>query len=120
MHIKKRIQSTTDPLEELLEKGENLDFRLDEVYWEDLRIGDYIQYWEDFTGWDKEPSKNARRVVAQICKIIKASTFTELMEKCESVEYDEQEKQKIFQHLRNYWTHKREREVGVLGLYVKI
>lgn len=120
LNIKKYIQSTTGPLEELLEKGENLDFRLDEEYWRDLRVGDYIEYWEDFSGWDKEPSINARRVTTQIISIIKASSFNELIEKCEDVDYDEQEKQKIFQNLRKYWTSEKEREVEVLGLFVRL
>lgn len=120
LNIKKYIQSTTEPLEELLEKGENLDFRLDEEYWRDLRVGDYIEYWEDFSGWDTKSSSNSRRVKAQIMSIIKAKSFDELIKKCEDVDYDEQEKQKIFQNLRKYWTPEKEREVGVLGLFVRL
>ncbi|MFP4402380.1 MAG: hypothetical protein ACLFPL_04055 [Candidatus Nanoarchaeia archaeon] len=91
MEIKKLIQSTTEPLEELIENGESVDFRLDEECWRDLRVADYIEYWEDFTGWDTEPSPQSRRVVAQIHEIINASTFTELVETCEHLNYSEEE-----------------------------
>jgi hypothetical protein len=53
MNIKKSIQLTTEPLEELLKNGESLDFRLDQAVWQELQIGDYIEFWEDFTGWQK-------------------------------------------------------------------
>ena len=50
MEIKKSIQLTTDPLEELLKNGESLDFRLDQEVWQELKEGDYVEFWEDFTG----------------------------------------------------------------------
>ena len=119
MEIKKHIQSTTGPLEELLEKGENLDFRLDEPNWESLEVGDYIQYWEDFSGWDTEPRNDARRVNAQIIDIIHASDFEDLMEKCKQIDFDEESKNDTFAHLRKYWSEEAEQNTGALGLYVR-
>jgi len=47
--IKKSIQCTTEPLEYLLRNKETVDFRLDEDQWQDLNVGDVIEYWEDVT-----------------------------------------------------------------------
>lgn len=118
--VKKSIQLTSQCIDELICEGKNLDFRLDEPQWKNLEIGNVIEFWEDFSGWDKKPCKKSRRVRAQIIDVIQASTFNELMIKCEHIEYNEQEKEKIFQNLRKYWTIEKENEIGVLGLYVKV
>ncbi len=43
MQIKKSIQLTSEPFDELLENREALDFRLDQEVWKDLWVGDYIE-----------------------------------------------------------------------------
>ncbi len=78
MNIKKSIQLTTKPLEELLAHKESLDFRLDEEAWKDLKTGDHIEFWEDFTGWDQKLSLNSRKAIVEIAAIYKAPTFKEL------------------------------------------
>ena len=45
MNIKKSIQLTTSPLEELIENGESIDFRIDEEAWQDLQTGDHVEFW---------------------------------------------------------------------------
>ena len=51
MEIAKSIQLTTDPLDALLKNGESIDFRLDQAAWQQLKVGDHIEFWEDFSGY---------------------------------------------------------------------
>ena len=83
MNIKKSIQLTTSPLEELIQNGESLDFRLDEEAWQELEVGDNIEFWEDFTGWQKEPTGASRRIVVRIEHIYKTPSFRKLFDTIE-------------------------------------
>lgn len=118
MHIKKSIQSTTKPLEDLIQNGESLDFRLDQEIWEDLQVGDYIEYWEDFTGWQKEPAENSRKVIARIEHIYKAPTFGKLFEVIENSFSRLEDKSELLSELRNWWNEEKETSEGVLAFHV--
>lgn len=117
--IKKSIQLTTKPLEELIAQEEAIDFRLDEKAWKDLKTGDIIEFWEDFSGWDKKPSEKARRVPVKIKSIIKASNFSELIDiLSDSFLMKGSDKEKILSELRKWWTPEKEQEMGVIGFRV--
>jgi len=120
MKIKKSIQLTIEPLEDLLKNGESLDFRLDQEAWQDLEIGDYIEFWEDFTGWQKEPTDNARRVKVKIKNIYKAATFKELFEVIEKEFTRLGDKESLLSGLRNWWTEDKGVYEGVLAFHVVI
>lgn len=118
IEISKSIQLTSGPLEEILMTGESLDFRLDQETWKDLRVGDYIEFWEDFTGWQKEPAENARKVIVQIKHIYKASSFKELFEVIESNSTHIGDKGKLLTGLRSWWSEEKETTEGVLAFHV--
>lgn len=118
MHIKKSIQLTTAPLEELLEKGESIDFRLDEEAWRDLQTGDYIEFWEDFTGWQKEPTEASRRVAVRIEHIYKAPSFRELFDIIEQDFARLGDKDELLSGLRSWWSEEKETDKGVLAFHV--
>ena len=120
MHIKKSIQLTTAPLEELLEKGESIDFRLDEEAWQDLQTGDHIEFWEDFTGWQKEPTNASRRVVVRIEHIYKAPSFCELFDIIEQDAARLGDKDELLSGLRSWWSEEKETDKGVLAFYVVV
>lgn len=121
MLIKKSIQSTTEPLEELLQKGQRVDFRLDEPQWDDLEIGDTIEYWEDFSGWDTEPAPHARRAKATIIDMFRERSFVALMGRQDlATFFEDDDVQDTIQSLRCWWTEEKETHYGVLGLLVKL
>lgn len=118
MEIKKSIQLTTDPLEELLKNGESLDFRLDQEAWQDLKVGDYIEFWEDFTGWQKEPTEDARKVTVKIEHIYKAPTFRDLFDVIEKEFTRLGDKDNLLSSLRSWWSEEKEIDEGVLAFHV--
>lgn len=118
IEISKSIQLTSGPLEEILMTGESLDFRLDQEAWKELRVGDYIEFWEDFTGWQKEPAENARKVIVQIKHIYKASSFKELFEVIENDSTRLGDKGKLLTGLRSWWSEEKEVTEGVLAFHV--
>ena len=119
-HIKKYVQLTTEPLEALIENGHGIDFRLDEPAWQDIHIGDIIQFWEDLSGWDKKPASNARRVTVRITDIFRAASFSELMENLPEDFAHGANKDSVIQDLRQWWTSEKEKETGVLGWRVTV
>lgn len=118
MEIKKSIQLTTEPLEELLMNGESLDFRLDQEAWQELKVGDYIEFWEDFTGWQKEPTENSRKAVVKIEHIYKAPTFKELFDVIEKEFTRLGDKDNLLENLRGWWSEEKEVDEGVLAFHV--
>jgi ASC-1-like (ASCH) protein len=118
--IKKSIQLTSGPLEELLRKGESLDFRLDQEAWQDLREGDHIEFWEDSTGWQTEPTDDARKVIVRIKHIYKAPTFKELFEVIENDISRLGDKEELLSGLRKWWSEDKEIHEGVLAFHVAI
>lgn len=115
MQVKKSVQLTTKSLEELLQKGESFDFRLDQEAWQDLQVGDYIEFWEDFTGWQTEPTGDARKVIVKIEHIYKAPTFKELFNKIGKEFTD-----KHLSWFRNWWSEEKEINEGVLAFHVVV
>lgn len=118
MEIKKSIQLTTSPLEELLKNGESLDFRLDQEVWRDLKAGDYIEFWEDFTGWQKEPTEDARKAIVKIEHVYKAPTFKELFDVIEKEFTRLGDKDDLLQGLRSWWSEEKEVNEGVLAFHI--
>jgi|AntRauTorcE11897_2_1112592.scaffolds.fasta_scaffold47881_1 ASC-1-like (ASCH) protein len=120
MKIKKQIQLTTAPLEELLEKGESIDFRLDEEVWQTLQVGDFVEFWEDFTGWQKKPTAASRRVIIRIEHIYKASGFRELFDSIEQDVARLGDKDDLLSGLRSWWSEEKETDKGVLAFHVTV
>ena len=120
MDIKKSIQLTTEPLGELLNNGESLDFRLDQEAWQELEIGDYIEFWEDFTGWQKEPTEDARKAIAKIEHIYKAPTFKELFDVIEKEFTRLGDKENLLKGLRSWWSEEKEVDEGVMAFHVTL
>ena len=120
MNIRKSIQLTSAPLSELIEQGESLDFRLDEPAWKGLEVGDNIEFWEDFTGWQKEPTDESRRVIVRIEHIYKASSFQELFGIIEQDTERLGDKDELSQGLRSWWSEDKETTEGVLAFYVEV
>ena len=118
IEIKKSIQLTSKPLEELLRNGDSLDFRLDQEAWRNLKEGDYIEFWEDFTGWQKEPTSDARKVVVKIEHIYKAPSFKELFEIIERDPSRLGDKEELLSGLRSWWSEEKETKEGVLAFHV--
>jgi len=118
MEAKKSIQLTTEPFEKLLQRGESLDFRLDQEVWRELQAGDHIEFWEDFTGWQKEPTEDARRAIVRIEHIYKAPSFRELLTIVESEFSRLGDKDELISELRNWWDEEKEMREGVLALHV--
>lgn len=120
LEIKKSIQLTSEPLSELIQNGESLDFRLDQEAWQGLRAGDYVEFWEDFSGWQTEPTEDARKVVARIEHIFKAPTFPELFDKIESDFSRLGNKDELLSGLRNWWSVDKEVDEGVLAFHIRL
>lgn len=118
MEIKKSIQLTTGPFEELLRSGESIDFRLDQEAWKNLAEGDYIEFWEDHTGWQTQPTAEARRVIVEVKRIYRSSTFRQLFELIEKDLSRIGNKEELLSGLRNWWSEEKEQEEGVLAFYV--
>ena len=118
---KKSIQCTTEPLQVLIDQGETIDFRLDQPQWADLRTGDIIEYWEDFTGWQTEPAPNSRTVTVTITDIFRARTFQDLLNHHDlATFFGHDTHDEIIASLRHWWDEEKEIHYGVLGLKVKI
>ena len=101
--------------------GGGIDFRLDEPQWEELEVGDIIQYWEDFSGWDKAPAPNARRLNVKITDIFRVPTFQDLIARGkEDGFFRGEDAEDIITGLRRWWTPEREQKNGVLGLKVEV
>jgi len=120
MEAKKSIQLTTGPLEELLKKGESLDFRLDQEAWQELQEGDCVEFWEDFTGWQKEPTDEARKVLVRIEHIYKAPTFKELFDVIEKEFTRLGDKEELLCGLRSWWSEEKEVREGALAFHVVV
>ena len=119
-NIKKSIQLTTSPLESIIEDGEGIDFRLDQEGWADLKEGDQIEFWEDFTGWQKEPTNESRKIVARIEKVYRVDKFSKLFEKIERDLDRLGDKTNLLNSLRCWWDEDKEIQEGVLAFYVKV
>ena len=120
MTLKKSIQLTTGPLEELLKHGESLDFRLDEAAWQELAIGDVVEFWEDLTGWQTESSKTLRRALVRIEHIYRAPGFRELFDLIESDSERLGDKDALLTDLRSWWSEDKETTAGVLAFHVML
>lgn len=118
MRVIKSIQLTTIPLEAILKNRESIDFRLDQEAWKDIEIGDHLEFWEDFTGWDKEPSENSRRVIVEVKNIYKAPTFAELFEIIEKEFKSLGNKENLLNGLRGWWSEEKEVCTGTLAFHV--
>jgi len=118
MQIKKSIQLTTESLNELIQNSESLDFRLDQEVWSDLQAGDHIEFWEDFTGRQEEPTDDARKVTVRIEHIYKAPTFKELFEVIEKEFPRLGDKEALLSNLRSWWSEEKEVTTGVLAFHV--
>jgi ASC-1-like (ASCH) protein len=111
------IQCTTEPFEQYMHNGGGIDFRLDEERWEILNIGDEIEYWEDFSGWDKEPQPNARRLLCVAEDFIRVANFEELINVGQAQGFFENEEpDEIINNLRQWWSPEQENKTGVLGI----
>lgn len=120
IEIKKSIQLTTEPLEELLENGQSLDFRLDQEAWRGLEAGDHIEFWEDLTGWQTEPAEDARKVIVKIEHVYKAPTFKELFDIIENDSSRLENKEELLAGLRSWWSEDKEVDEGVLAFHVVV
>ncbi len=118
MQIKKSIQLTTEPFEALVQSGQSIDFRLDQEAWKDLSEGDFIEFWEDLTGWQIEPEQDARKVVVKIKKIYRAPTFNDLFVLIEEDLSQLGDKEELLSGLRSWWSEEKEQQEGALAFYV--
>lgn len=114
------IQLTTPALEYLLSEKETIDFRLDEERWKHLQPGDEITFWEDFSGWDKSPSANARYANVIIMDILRANSFSELIDTISESFCRCSSKEETLEDLRKWWTQEVEKTTGVLGMRVRL
>lgn len=114
------IQLTTEPFESLINQGESVDFRLDEDRWRSLRVGDHITFWEDFSGWDTQPSPSARRVKTELVDVFRARSFVELIDSLPPEFSRNASRDAVISELRQWWTPEVEKKIGVLGLRVKV
>ena len=119
MPIKKSIQLTTSSLENILSQPISVDFRLDESAWKDLRKNDIIEFWEDFSGWDTEPSKNSRLVKVHIIDILKNTTFDRLIDNLPDGLIPADNKQSTLTNLEKWWSVETQKNKGVIGLILK-
>lgn len=121
MIIKKSIQLTSEPFNDLVQNGKAVDFRLDEPQWQGLKINDYIEFWEDFTGWQTEPSPESRKVTVQITDIFRAKSFSDLITFSKKDGFfTDVDSEEITSNLRQWWTEDKEKRAGVLGLKVQL
>lgn len=120
MAVKKSIQLTTTPLEELMTKGESIDFRLDEAAWQDLGVGDHVEFWEDFTGWQKEPTDESRRVIVRIEHIYKAPGFRGLFDIIEQDAARLGDRDQLLDGLRSWWSEDKETTEGALAFHIVV
>ena len=120
MYIQKSIQLTTAPLNDLILRGQALDFRLDEERWRDLEVGHCIEFWEDFTGRQAKPRSQSRRVIARIVHLYRAPTFTHLFERI-AIDMDWiEDLGNLLAELRDWWSIEMEAELGVLAFHVMV
>ncbi|NQZ85714.1 MAG: hypothetical protein HRU03_08400 [Nanoarchaeales archaeon] len=121
MEIKKSIQLTTKPLDTLLKDKYSLDFRLDQDVWKIINKGDYLEFWEDFSGYDSKPSKNSRKVIVEVLDIFVSDCFSNLLDDVKDLDYitlgDKSDNLKNFNH---WWPREKELKFGVKCFYIKI
>ena len=111
------IQCTSEPFEQYMRDGCGIDFRLDEDRWKILEIGDEFEYFEDFSGWDKEPQPNARRLLCVVDDFIRVANFEELIKAGQTQGFFKDEKpDDIINNLRQWWSPEKENATGVLGI----
>ena len=84
----------------------------------ELKAGDCIEFWEDFTGWQKKPTADARKVVVEIVHIYKALTFKELFDVIEKKITRLADKNSLLNGLRGWWSEDKEFYEGVLAFHV--
>ncbi len=87
---------------------------------QDLKAGDCIEFWEDFTGWQKGPSANSRKLVVKIENIYRAPSFKELFEVIEKDFKRLSDKEGLVSGLRSWWSENKEVKEGVLAFHVKL
>lgn len=117
MQIQDSIQCTSWPLDWYIKNGAWYDFRLDEARWAPLKSWDIIELWEDFSGWDTQPSKASRRVKCKIEAIYRAKNFKELCKLLES-ELLRDGYESLIQDLRKYWSEDKELSTWVLAMKI--
>jgi len=120
MDIKQSIQLTTASLNELLLKGQSIDFRLNEERWSDLTAGDHIEFWEDFTGQQTEPRDDSRRVIVRILRVYMSPSFPQLFDLIEREVKRLGNKDSLLAGLRDWWSEDIETRTGVLAFHVKV
>lgn len=120
MEIAKSVQLTTKPLENLLDRGEALDFRLDEEAWQGLKVGDHLEFWEDFTGWQTMPADSSRKVLVKIETIFRAASFRDLIHSIEHEFAELGDKGDLLKELRSWWDADKELQAGVLAFHVTL
>lgn len=97
-----------------------MDFRLDQEAWKNLKTGDYIESWEDFTSWQKEPTDESRKVIVRIENIYRAPTFKKLFHVIENEFSRLGDKEQLLSGLREWWSEEREVYEGVLAFHVSV
>lgn len=120
MEVVKTIQLTTPPLDELIAHGESIDFRLDEAQWQGLKVGDCIEFWEDFTGWQEVPAPHSRRVRVCIRHIYRAPNFRAVFDLIEADVGMCADTEALLRGLRRWWSEENEVTTGVLAFYVTL
>ena len=83
-------------------------------------VGDVVEFWEDFSGWDKEPSSKSRKVVVKIIETFRAASFSDLIDTLPESFSSTSAKEDTIANLRQWWTPEREEKTGVLGLRIKV
>lgn len=111
--VKKSIQLTTAPFNELVSQGTFIDYRLDEPQWSDVRIEDRLEFWEDLSGWDKSPQKGARKITTKVMEIFKAKNFRDLIDLTKD-DYTEED----IVTLESWWSQEAREKYGVKAFKV--
>jgi ASC-1-like (ASCH) protein len=121
MHIKKSIQLTKNSLEVLIKNKYSLDFRLNQDTWKEICKGDFLEFWEDFSGYDKNPSKNSRRVIVEVLDIFISDCFLNLIDDVSNLDYIiSEDNSELLRNLNKWWTTDKELFFGVKCFYIKV
>ena len=83
-------------------------------------MGDQVEFWEDFTGWQKEPTDKSRRVIVCIKHTYKAPSFRELFDTIEADVASLGDKDELLEGLRSWWSEDKETNEGVLAFHVVV
>ena len=86
---------------------------------ERFKKNDIIEFWEDFSGWDTEPSKNSRLVKVHIIDILKNTTFDRLIDNLPDGLIPADNKQSTLTNLEKWWSVETQKNKGVIGLILK-